>query len=100
MHPSAAGSQKRKRGSSPLQKDLICGEDRLHEFEYEAKGAWSKFDKYRMAMLLSAYENFKNTGQSFVVIKINEIEYNIDPQYFKQQIIKTGHVRRIRLIVS
>jgi hypothetical protein len=96
----SGGSEKRKRGRSPLQKDLVCGEDRLREFEYEAKGAWSKFDKDTIAILLSAYENYQNTWQSVVVIKLKEILYNIDFQYFKQQNMKTGHVRRIRLIVS
>jgi hypothetical protein len=96
----ATGSQKRARGSSPKQRELVFAEDRHHEFEYEAKGDWFKYDNDTAAILVKAYEDYCRGGQSVVVFKIKKIEYDADFMFFKQGNENTGHERRIRLIVS
>ena len=87
------------RSRSPPQRLNVFLESRHRDFEYEAKGKWSKFDEDTMTILNNFHKEYERTWQPVFTVTINETDYQIDFQFFKQTNVSTGHERRIRLIL-
>jgi hypothetical protein len=100
-------SKKRKRASSPTQQAVQAqGEQRTRAFDYEKHGVWTPYDDVTQGVLVIAYEDGAwckfdpNTWDSTIAITINQIAYAVDFARFVQINLRSGHERRIRLIVS